>query len=49
MKLNNIKTESTKNEFKEKLEEEKPAHWLKTLVAFANSGGDTLKSVFSGG
>lgn len=42
MKIDNVIIEASLTEFKVDLETEKPAHWLKTLVAFANSNGGSM-------
>lgn len=42
MKIDNVIIEASLIEFKVDLETEKPAHWLKTLVAFANSNGGSM-------
>ena len=42
MKVYNKTVEASLIEFKEDLETEKPVHWLKTLVAFANCNGGSM-------
>lgn len=42
LKIDNVIIEASLTEFKVDLETEKPAHWLKTLVAFANSNGGSM-------
>ena len=42
MKIKNVNIEASLSEFKVDLESEKPSHWLKTLVAFANCSGGSM-------
>ena len=42
MKIDNVIIEASLTEFKVDIETEKPSHWLKTLVAFANSSSGSM-------